>query len=369
MKVISISGVIGWDVTAKDIRSELDKAKGEDIEVQVSSPGGLVIDGLEIYNLIKNYEGNKSSRLMGLAASMASYIVLAGDKVIAEDNAIYMIHNAMGIAWGDKNTMQKMSEILAGFSRIFAKAYARKSGKSIKEIEDLMDDETFYFGQEILDEGFVDEIVPAPEDAEKDKAAMLSMAMAQIEQCKKVISELETSETLVRAAAIFGNLETEAVGPDEAVEAATKTKKQEVKNMNLDELKKEHPALYAEIFGAGREEGEAKGIKQERERVLALIGWKEADAANEKVASIVAEAIASGKTEEEVKPQLSVAVRDFAKGPGDAGENPPDVSTSSTSTGAGAGDFTAEDIAAAQKAGLSVEDLKKYGPKKKAGGE
>ncbi len=203
MKTIAISGIIGWDVTAKDIRSELDKAKGEDIEVQVSSPGGLVTDGLEIYNLIKNYEGNKSSRLMGLAASMASYIVLAGDKVIAEDNAIYMIHNAMGIAWGDKNTMQKMSDILAGFSRIFAKAYARKSGKSIKEIEDLMDDETFYFGQEILDEGFVDEIVPAPEDAEKDKAAMLSMAMAQIEQCENHVRKTETMDHIFKIAAIL----------------------------------------------------------------------------------------------------------------------------------------------------------------------
>ncbi len=203
MKVISISGVIGWDVYPKDIRAALDEAKGEEIEVQVSSPGGLVADGLEIYNLIKNYEGNKSSRLMGLAASMASYIVLASDKVIAEDNDIYMIHNAMGIAWGDKNTMQKMSEILAGFSRIFAKAYARKSGKSIKEIEELMDDETFYFGQEILDEGFVDEIVPAAEDAEKDKAAMLSMAMAQIEQCENYVRKTESMDHIFEIAAIL----------------------------------------------------------------------------------------------------------------------------------------------------------------------
>ena len=367
MKVIAISGVIGWDVTAKDIRSELDKAGGEDIEVQVSSPGGLVYDGLEIFNLIRNYEGSKTARLMGLAASMASYIVMAGDEVIAEDNAVFMIHNAQGMAFGDHKTMKKTSEILAGFSQIFSKAYAAKSGKGLKEIRGLMDDETFYFGQEILDEGFADEIAPVPKDAEKDKAALLATAMAQIEQCKKVISELETSETLVQAAAMFGNMETqentEGVAPDETAPEAVISKKTEVKPMTLDELKKENPALYAEIFDAGRSEGEAGGIKQERERVLALTGWKEADAENEKVASIVAEAIASGKSEEEVKPQLSVAVRDFSKGPGALGENPPGVSTSASSTGAGAGDgFTAEDIATAKKAGLSVEDLKKYGP-------
>ncbi len=279
MKTIAISGVIGWDVTAKDIRSELDKAKGEDIEVQVSSPGGLVTDGLEIFNLIKNYEGNKSSRLMGLAASMASYIVLAGDKVIAEDNAIYMIHNAMGIAWGDKNTMQKMSDILAGFSRIFAKAYARKSGKSIKEIEELMDDETFYFGQEILDEGFVDEIVPAPEDAEKDKAAVFSMAMAQIEQCENHVRKTETMDRIFEIAAV---LKGSVIDPGVGVEG---------------------------------------GFSAEEIAAAAKAGLSAAD------------------------------LRKY-------GPIPSGVPNAIN-------DFTAEDIAAAQKAGLSVEDLKKYGPKAK----
>ena len=241
MRIISISGIIGLDIEPKDIRAELEEAKGEEIEIQISSPGGLVSPGLEIFNLIRNYEGNKTSRLMGLAASMASYIVLAGDKVIAEENSIYMVHNVMGIAWGDKNTMQKMSEILAGFSRIFAKAYARKSGKSIKEIEALMDNESYFFGQEILDEGFADEIVPAPEDAEKDKAAILSMAIAQIEQCENHVRKTENMDRIFEIAAI---LKESPINPSVGVEggySAEDLAAAEKAGLSVEDLRKYGP--------------------------------------------------------------------------------------------------------------------------------
>jgi len=454
MKIISISGVIGWDATPKDIRKQLEDANGEDLEIQVSSPGGLVYDGLEIYNLIKRYPGIVTTHLMGLAASMASYIVMAGERVIAEENAVFMVHNARAFAAGDHNTLRQAANIIEGLSRIIANSYIKKTGKTREQIQAMMDEETFLYGDEILDAGFIDEIVEAPESEEidDDKVALIAKARMQIDQCDKQVRETENLDSLSQIAAILGDMESpqdpypnehsarvrepgdfqaksfrrknietgidiiigrlkgestmttqayrfsvekftvaqakkwlkdhkikyikfepatkkeKSLGvADEAAEAAI-SNIGEIKDMTLDELKKENPALYAEIFEAGRKEGEADGIKQERERVLALIGWKEADAENEKVASIVAEALASGKTEEEVKPQLSVAVRDFGKGAGKDGENPPNVSTAASSTGAGAGDgFTAEDHAAAEKAGLSAEDLKKYGPKKEGG--
>ena len=81
MIIISIDGVIGWDVTAETVRAELAKAKAEPITVQISSPGGSVFEGLAIYNLIKGYKGEKSTEIIGLAASMGSYIALATEKV------------------------------------------------------------------------------------------------------------------------------------------------------------------------------------------------------------------------------------------------------------------------------------------------
>ena len=118
MKIIPISGIIGWDISAKEIRAALDTAGGEEIEVQIASPGGFIYDGLEIFNLIRNYKGAKSTRLMGMAASMASYIAMAGDRVIAEDNSIFMIHNAWGGAVGDVLSWRRRGGLGGGFTSL-----------------------------------------------------------------------------------------------------------------------------------------------------------------------------------------------------------------------------------------------------------
>ena len=133
-KVLALSGIIGWDVDTKGVRTFLDESAGEDIEVQISSPGGYVYPGLEIFNLLRNHDGKITTRLMGLAASMASYIAMVGDHIIAEDNAVFMIHNASGFAIGDHNTMHKAADVLEGLSNLLAKKYMDRTGKSLEEI-------------------------------------------------------------------------------------------------------------------------------------------------------------------------------------------------------------------------------------------
>ena len=360
MKVIAISGVIGWDIEPKDIRASLEEAAGEDIDVQVSSPGGFVYDGLEIYNLIRNYQGNKQTHLMGIAASMASYIVLAGDRVIAEDNAIFMVHNVWGFAFGDHNDMRKAADVQEGMSKLLAKAYIRKSGKSAEDIRAMMDEDTYLFGDEILDAGFVDEIVPAGDGAD-DKESAVALAQIEMTKCKKVMEEKREKNQIEKAAAMLGNISKLGVAGDKAAPQAAVSQTREVQIMDLNQLKKEHPDLHAEVYKAGRE----AGISEERNRVTSIQKWADADTGNDKVSAIVKESIANGKTEAEVMPQLQVAMR---VAPQNDGENPPDVNTSTTTTGGGAGGgYTAEEMAAAEKAGLSVEDLKKYGPKKEGG--
>lgn len=360
MKTIVISGVIGWEVIPEDVRKALEAAKGEDIDIEVSSPGGYVYDGLEIYNLIKNYEGNKQTHLMGMAASMASYIVLAGDRIIAEDNAIFMVHNVWGLAIGDHRDMRKAADVQEGMTKLLAKAYMRKSGKSAEEIEAMMDEETFLFGDEILDAGFVDEIVPSGEGAE-DKDAAVALAQISMTKCKKVMEEKREKNQIEKAAAMLGDFKaeektTKAVGQSEPAATADKNTR-EVQTMDLNQLKKEHPDLHAEVYEAGRE----AGISDERNRTAALQKWADADAENDKVLAIVKESIATGKTEAEVMPQLQVAMR---VAPQKDGENPPDVKTSNTTTGAGAqGALTAEDEKAAKLAGMTLEEYRKYSPK------
>ena len=99
--IVTISGVIGFDVTPNSVRNQLKNVK-EDIIVEIGSPGGFVFDGLEIFNILRDFKGGKvETRLMGLAASMAAVIALAGDKVTAHDNAVFMIHNALNLVIGN----------------------------------------------------------------------------------------------------------------------------------------------------------------------------------------------------------------------------------------------------------------------------
>ncbi len=201
MTIISINGVIGWDVSPNDIRNKLEKAKG-DILVEIASPGGFVFDGLEIFNLLRDYKGKVTTRLMGIAASMASYIALAGDVVEAHDNAIFMIHNAMSFAVGNHNDMREQADFLENLSNHLAKAYTKKTGMSLSEIKNIMDDEGWYFGEEAKAAGFVDIIIET--DKEKDKSSALLEAKAELSNCVDIMKDNElVKNDLNKAAALI----------------------------------------------------------------------------------------------------------------------------------------------------------------------
>lgn len=184
-KIIAISGEIGWDVWPDEIREQIASADGEDLEFQISSPGGYIYDGLEIFNLIKGYKGNTITVAIGMAASMASYLLMAGDVKKAAPNAIFMIHNARAFEYGDQNEHRRIANILDGMSNLLAREYINQTGKTKKEIQALMDDQSFFFGEEIKEAGFVDEIIDAadiesPGDPAADKSEAIANASAKV---------------------------------------------------------------------------------------------------------------------------------------------------------------------------------------------
>jgi ClpP class serine protease len=129
--------------------------------------------------------------------------------------------------------------------------------------------------------------------------------------------------------------------------------------MTIEELKKEHPDLYAAVLGAGKEagkiEGVTEGVTQERARVAALEKWIAADAGNEKVAQIVAEAKTTGKAEADVIAQLQVAVRD-----GKAESLDPD-NAAKVRTQPGNGTVDPEAVRIGAKMGVTAADIAKFG--------
>ena len=181
MKTIPISGVIGWDVQASDIRQALKDANGEDVTFEINSPGGYVGQGLEIFNLIRNYSGGTTAKLSGYAMSMAAYIPQACDTVMAEDNAVYMVHNASSGVWGDHNEILKHGEYVKGLSGISTREFAKQTAKrgkakSIEELTKMMDDTSYLFGQDMVDMGFVDSLITTEGGTEKQTALVTAQS-------------------------------------------------------------------------------------------------------------------------------------------------------------------------------------------------
>jgi len=364
MKVISISGVIGWDVTGQTIREALSKANGEEIEIQLSSVGGLVFDGLEIFNLIKNYPGKKTARLMGVAASMGSYIPLAADRIIAEANAVMMIHNAWGFGMGTAEDLRAEAFILEGLSSILADAYVKKTGKNMVEIKAMMDAETWLFGQEMVDMGLVDEIIGAPDKTKKDDA--VKSARAELSVAKKLVSEYEGGDNIRRVAALVDSM---IPRKEETIQssgvAGTKAErpiKTKGNHMTLDELKASNPEVYQAALAVGYD----NGIKAEQKRISDLNAWA---GMNADVDKVVEDAKATGKSFADVQAQLSAA---SARGVKQLdGANPPAAGTAQTATPSGAVDAV-EGMSAAEVAvlmagnpkagiqGMTIEQIRAY---------
>lgn len=175
MAKISIKGAIisnndqwiyDWldmDATSpKIVEKQMEGLNGEDLEVEINSGGGSVFDGSEIYTSLKSYPGNVTIKIVGLAASAASVIAMAGNKIIMSPTSQIMIHNASVHAGGDYRDLEHTAGILKNVNQTIANAYKLKSGKSDEELLSMMDSETWLTPQQALEQGFIDEVMFEP---------------------------------------------------------------------------------------------------------------------------------------------------------------------------------------------------------------
>jgi ATP-dependent protease ClpP protease subunit len=143
----------------KDIDAQIETAKGEDLEVEINSGGGDVYAGSEIFTALKAYSGDVVVKILGLAASAASVIAMAGKKVIISPTAQIMIHNVWSRASGDYRDMEHEAGVLKGWNKSIANSYMLKTGMSQEELLRLMNKETWMTAQEALENKFADEIM------------------------------------------------------------------------------------------------------------------------------------------------------------------------------------------------------------------
>jgi len=269
---IKLSGAIGWDITNAIVDEELSRANGKDVEVTISSEGGSVFAGVDIYNSFRAYKRNFPNAQMilhigAMAASMGSYNSAneAFDLVIVEDNTSWMIHNPLMGVIGDYQEMKKATNFLERLSSLMSKAYEKRSKKENKEIRKMMDNETWLFGQEIVDAGFADEVIKTDGSLDRDS----SIAAADLKfrsVMAKVKEQSITDDDFSRVAAMFDtqvqkqkqelqqeiNMQNPATSGD--------NNNQEEVNMTPEELKKANPDTFAVIEMAGVDKGKAEMI-------------------------------------------------------------------------------------------------------------
>jgi HK97 family phage major capsid protein len=159
LTVVDLFGTIGTEqVNESTFAAALREAEG-DVLVRINSPGGLAYTGLTIFNLLVRHSGRVRIEIVGMAASAASIVAMAGDEIAIAESGQVMIHNAWVLTIGDQRDHAESVELLEKLDAALAGIYARRSGRSEGEIRRLMDKTTYFTADEALEAGLVTEIM------------------------------------------------------------------------------------------------------------------------------------------------------------------------------------------------------------------
>lgn len=173
---ISVYETIGADpwtgggMTAKRMGGILRAVGNKDVTVNINSPGGDFFEGIAIYNQLRAHKGKVTVRVMGLAASAASVIAMAGDRIEIARAAFFMVHNTWVLAVGNRIDLEEVIALLEPFDAAMVDVYAARTGLDAKKVAKLMDEETWIGGAAAVDQGFADDFVPADQVTEDAKA-------------------------------------------------------------------------------------------------------------------------------------------------------------------------------------------------------
>lgn len=151
----------GEGLTAKQLVQDLAALDVDAIDLHVNSPGGNVFDGQAIFNALRQHPATVTTYIDGLAASIASVVALAGDRVIMASNALFMYHDPFGMVTGGAAEMRQFADVLDKVGATIADIYIARTGQSVDAIRAGMAAETWMTADEAHAYGFVDEVADA----------------------------------------------------------------------------------------------------------------------------------------------------------------------------------------------------------------
>ena len=159
---ILIYDVIGWPYNdVNDLVRSIGQMSGKQITVRINSPGGDVFDGIALFNALQTH-GNVITKVEGLAASMASIVMLAGKDVQIHSSAMVMVHEPCTVMAGNQHDMREVADILEKISGNMLEIYYGKTGQGKRDLKQMMKDETWLTAKEAKEKKLVDTIIEKP---------------------------------------------------------------------------------------------------------------------------------------------------------------------------------------------------------------
>lgn len=235
-----IYGTIGEDFwnpedenRAKDLADKLNELSPRPLDIHINSGGGDVHEGMAIASAIKNYEGDTCVYVDGLAASAASYIALMADKVVMEDFAFLMIHNAWTLTVGNRDELRDTADQLEKVDNTIALIIEARSGLSMDEVKAAMIAETWYTAAEAMDAGMCDEVL----ETEQKIAACIDARL--VKSLKNLPGEIVVTNELPEPPLEEEEIVEDSETPDETDTDVDETNEKEVISHSVNSLSDE----------------------------------------------------------------------------------------------------------------------------------
>lgn len=283
-----------------DITKALEEANGEDVVIEINSPGGICVSGFEMYKAIKDYQGKVTAHIIS-AVSAATMPMCAADEVLISDAGIIMIHNAANWTEGDYRDMQEEADALKEFNNAIINAYMNKTGLTHQKLQNLMDKTTFMAAEKAIEYGFADGYIYEQRDTEEgDEGKKINFAQtvanyvqnvaasttpvltgAKAEELRKAIALIEgglSPDNVVKNIEPIRPEESELSGVQDAEENTVQNiggeANSDISNeggskMSLKELLEANPEAKAEV-DVLVENARLAGVKEENERMQSL---------------------------------------------------------------------------------------------------
>lgn len=169
----------GSGTTAKRISAALRSMGDKEVTVNLNSGGGSFFEGIAIYNMLREHPHKVTVKVMGLAASAASVIAMAADDLQIARSGFLMIHNAWVVAMGNRKDLKAAADALEPFDSSMAELYAARAGMERKQIEKMMDAETWIAGSDAVDMGFADSLLAS--DSMKESGDKVQSAIRRVD--------------------------------------------------------------------------------------------------------------------------------------------------------------------------------------------